>query len=134
MSLHDIAQRRVLVVDDDRHILELVLTRLQVAGCVTAVARDGYEAQKRLWDFRPEAMVLDLNMPGLDGFGVLSWMSRHGMTETVRTMVLTARNGSGDVARAVELGARDYLAKPFHTEQLLRRVARLLARPRSAAA
>ena len=132
MSLHNEApSRRVLVVDDDAYVAELIQTRLEIAGYQTCVARDGIQAVQRLGDFRPEAMVLDINMPGMDGFGVLSHMRANNLTGRTPTMVLTARNHAGDVSQAIKLGARDYLAKPFQDEVLLSRVKRLLARPRA---
>lgn len=124
--------RRVLVVDDDAHIVELIVTRLEIAGFVTRAARNGKEAIQQLTEFRPEAMVLDINMPVLDGFGVLAHMKAHGLSGKVPTMVLTARNNAGDVAKAVQMGARDFLSKPFNDMQLLQRVGRLLSRPRAA--
>lgn len=124
-------RRRVLVVDDDRAILELVCTRLTLAGYDAFNARDGDEALGRLATLRPAAMVLDLSMPRLDGFGVLEQMGKAG-TEKTPTMVLTARHSAADVKRAVDLGARDYLSKPFNNNQLLMRVTRLL-RPRAEA-
>jgi two-component system OmpR family response regulator len=124
--------RRVLVVDDEPFLLELITTRLELAGYVTRTARDGVQAMERVSDFRPEAMLLDVNMPRLDGFDVLRLMREQHLIERTPTMVLTARSASADVAKAVQLGARDYLSKPFKDEQLLARVARLL-RPRQAA-
>ena len=73
-------------------------------------------------------MVLDINMPMLDGFGVLEYMRAQSLTEKTPTLVLTARNSPEDVTRAIRLGARDYLSKPFKDEQLIARVGRLLAR------
>ncbi|HEX7887514.1 MAG TPA: response regulator [Phenylobacterium sp.] len=125
--------RRVLVVDDDPHIMELIVTRLELAGFDTRTARNGADAIQRLTDFRPEAMVLDINMPVLDGFGVLAHMKANDLTAKTPTMVLTARNNAADVARAVQMGARDYLSKPFNDALLVQRVGRLLARTRTAA-
>lgn len=122
--------RRVLAVDDDPAVLELVGIRLSLAGCAIAVARDGYQALERLADFQPEAMVLDVSMPGLDGFGVLARMREKGLS--CPTLVLSARRDADEVRRAIELGARDYLTKPFRDDQLLLRVARLLIRNREA--
>ncbi|HET6971545.1 MAG TPA: response regulator [Phenylobacterium sp.] len=122
--------RRVLVVDDDPAILELVGIRLSLAGCAIAVARNGIQALERLSAFRPEAMVLDVSMPALDGFGVLSHMREKGLS--CPTLVLSAGRNADDVRRAIELGARDYLTKPFRDDQLLLRVARLLIRSRDA--
>jgi DNA-binding response OmpR family regulator len=126
--------RRVLVVEDDPFLLELITTRLELAGFDTRSARDGSQALQRLTEFRPEAMVLDINMPVLDGFGVLIHMKAQGLIEKTPTMVLTARNSPEDVSKAIGLGARDYLSKPFKDEQLIARVGRLLARSRATAA
>ena len=126
--------RRVLVVEDDPFLIELIMTRLAIAEYDVRGACDGVNAIDRLKDFRPEAMVLDINMPRLDGFGVLTYMKAQGLTDKTMTMVLTARNNSEDVAKAISLGAKDYLSKPFKDEQLLARVGRLLSRPRARAA
>ena len=132
MSLGE-RRRRVLVVDDEPYLVELIVTRLELAGFETAVARNGQEALNRLSDFKPEAMVLDINMPVLDGFGVLKHMKAQGLSDKVPTMVLTARSAGEDVAKAIGLGAKDYLSKPFKDEALIARVGRLLARSRTAA-
>jgi two-component system OmpR family response regulator len=127
-------RRRVLVVDDDPFLIELIMTRLAIADYEVRGARDGLDAIQRLADFRPEAMVLDLNMPHMDGFGVLAHMQANGLTNKTLTMVLTARNAAEDVSRAIQLGAKDYLSKPFKDDQLLQRVGRLFARAARAAA
>ncbi|HEX7943601.1 MAG TPA: response regulator [Phenylobacterium sp.] len=126
-------RRRVRVVDDDPFLIELIMTRLAIADYEVRGARDGVDAIQRLNDFRPEAMVLDLNMPHMDGFGVLAHMQANGLTNKTLTMVLTARNAAEDVSRAIQLGAKDYLSKPFKDDQLLQRVGRLFARAARAA-
>lgn len=128
MAAYDTGQPRILIVDDDRAILELVHTRLTLAGYDAFSARNGHEALKRLYSLRPAAMVLDLSMPSLDGFGVLRQMGKE-WTARIPTLVLTARNGTVDVRQAIQLGARDYLAKPFKNDELLMRVKRLFRRP-----
>ena len=124
----------MLVVDDDPFLIELIMTRLAIADYEVRGARDGLDAIQRLADFRPEAMVLDLNMPRMDGFGVLAHMQANGLTNKTLTMVLTARNAAEDVSRAIQLGAKDYLSKPFKDDQLLQRVGRLFARAARTAA
>ncbi len=124
---HEVKQARILVVEDDPMVLELITTRLSLAGFHAFNARDGYEGLARLKEISPAAMVLDINMPRLDGFGVLKGMKVMGIA--VPTLVLTARNQSSDVQEALKLGASDFLAKPFQDQQLLARVARLLRRP-----
>lgn len=119
---------RVLVVDDDLMMRELLATRLAIAGYETFLAKDGREAIHALHEQRPDAMVLDINMPVLNGFGVLEHMQATGQVESVAVMVLTARNQAADVRQAMTLGARDFLTKPFSDTQLLARMARLMRR------
>ena len=126
-NLNEVKQTRILVVEDDPMVLELITTRLSLAGFHTFYARDGVEGLARLKEVAPAAMVLDINMPRLDGFGVLKAMKSMGLA--VPTLVLTARNQSSDVQEALKLGASDFLAKPFQDQQLLARVGRLLRRP-----
>jgi two-component system OmpR family response regulator len=128
MSLAEGARRRILAVDDDRAILELVATRLTLAGFDVFSARDGREAIERIGALRPHGMVLDLNMPGVDGFGVLEHLGMAGAAR-LPTLVLSARHATADVQRAIALGARDYVAKPFRDSQLLLRTARLFRPP-----
>lgn len=120
---------RIFVAEDDRGVLDLVVTRLMLAGYETAYGRDGWEAIAGIQQTRPAAIVLDINMPKLDGFGVLDILGRKPDLASIPVMVLTARNAPGDVQRALALGARDFLAKPFDDALLLARIARLL-RPR----
>jgi len=117
---------RVFVAEDDRGVLDLILTRLELAGYETAYGRDGREALHRLAAYRPNAVILDINMPNLDGFGVLEALRRMTPAFNAPVMVLTARHAPGDVQRALKLGAKDLLAKPFEGPQLLARVARLV--------
>lgn len=117
---------RILVVDDDPMILELLVTRLDLAGYHVVTARDGLEALKRVSDAQPHAMILDVNMPRLDGFGVLKQLNATGRIMALPVMVLTARYQVSDVQEAIRLGAKDFLAKPFKNNQLFLRVERLL--------
>lgn len=115
----------VLIVEDDVDVRELVRTRLELAGFRTTWANDGRDALDQVARTRPDAVVLDINLPRLDGFGLLEHWRRHDVTPPP-TLVLTARHGSRDVERAIALGARDYLAKPFEDRSLIARVCRLL--------
>ena len=125
----------LMVVEDEPAISELLCTRLEIAGYRVFAARDGLDALARVGDIRPAGIVLDINMPRLDGFGVLEGLRKRPSTAAIPTLVLTARNNTEDVRRAVSLGARDYLAKPFEDAKLLARVKRLLhRRPETAAA
>lgn len=119
----------ILVVEDDPAVRNLVRARLRMAGYEVHTARNGAEALVRIGDLKPDAMILDINMPELDGFGVLSALRETRDAHRPSTMVLTARHAEEDVRRAVMLGAKDYLTKPFNETQLMSRVARLLRRP-----
>jgi DNA-binding response OmpR family regulator len=121
------ARRRILVAEDDHDVRELIRTRLTSTNYEVHAVRNGAEALDRFASFRPHAMVLDINMPVLDGFGVLEAMRAHGFNLPV--LVLTARHAADDVRRAVSLGAKDYLTKPFTEAQLQARVARLMRAP-----
>jgi DNA-binding response OmpR family regulator len=133
MSLEK-SKPRIFVAEDDPATLELIITRLSVAGYDVYYARDGGEAVGAIMACRPHAAILDVNMPILDGFGVMRTLRDNpSVNARMPIMVLTARNSPEDVRRAMQLGARDFLSKPFKDAQLLDRVARLLRAPPAAA-
>jgi two-component system OmpR family response regulator len=117
-------RRRILVAEDDHDVRELIRTRLASAGYEVHTARNGAEALVRIAAVKPHGMVLDINMPELDGFGVLEALRAQGAA--IPVLVLTARHAADDVRRAISLGAKDYLTKPFSEAQLQARVARLM--------
>ena len=124
------ARPRILVAEDDAGVRDVIRTRLEMAGYETHTARTGVEALRRVHELKPQGLVLDINMPELDGFGVLTALKARPELKFPPTLMLTARHEvSDDVRRAVGLGAKDYLTKPFSESQLLARVARLLRRP-----
>jgi DNA-binding response OmpR family regulator len=118
---------RILVAEDDQDVRELIRTRLTEAGFDVHTVRNGAEALESVRTTKPNGMVLDINMPVLDGFSVLEALKARGWLFPV--LVLTARHACDDVRRAVSLGAKDYLTKPFTEAQLQARVARLLRAP-----
>lgn len=124
-------KKRILVAEDDLGVRDLVRTQLSMAGYEVHTAINGREAVRRVMELRPTLLILDINMPELDGFGVLSALSERNMPP-VRTMMLTARHASDDIRKALALGAKDYLSKPFNDSQLLARVARQMRPPRLA--
>ena len=120
---------KILIADDDGNVRDLIRIRLRIAGFDPYVAKNGREAVDRALSLWPAAMILDINMPELDGFAVLSEIQDRAPDRKIPTLVLTARHSSDDVQMAVALGARDYLTKPFTEAQLLARVSRLLRKP-----
>jgi len=118
--------KTVLVVDDEPLLTELLEFRLAARSYKAVVAHDGREALARLEDSAPDAVVLDAMMPIHDGFEVLRRMRASDAHARTPVIMLTARRGEHDIVGALELGANDYLIKPFMPEELLARLARLL--------
>lgn len=121
--------RRVLIVEDDSGVRDLIRTRLGGAGYETYTARDGQEGLARAFELRPSGIVLDINMPHMDGFSVLDAMRKDNGLKRIPVLVLTARHAADDVQHAIGLGAKDFLTKPFNEVQLLGRMARLMRTP-----
>ena len=119
---------RIFIAEDDDSILELLVTRMRLAGYHTSQEKDGLSALEAIRRAPPSACILDVNMPRLDGFQVLKRLRADPLTAHVPVLILTARRAPDDIKTAIKLGATDYLTKPFNDEQLLARVARLLRR------
>jgi DNA-binding response OmpR family regulator/HPt (histidine-containing phosphotransfer) domain-containing protein len=122
---------KVLVVEDDPLVASLVVHRLSRAGLAVRHVVDGAAAVSALSD-RPDLMVLDLNLPELNGFQVLERMRERDGTRRTPVLILTASGAEDALVRAFALGADDYLVKPFSPTELLARVQRLLAGDSSA--
>ncbi|HEY1778615.1 MAG TPA: response regulator transcription factor [Solirubrobacteraceae bacterium] len=121
---------RVLVVDDDPDVREAIETALQLEGHHVTTAIDGLAALKRLGQAEFDAVVLDVLMPNLDGFEVCRRLRASGNRTPV--LILTARDSQEDTIRGLDLGADDYLVKPFALGELLARLRALLRRARPA--
>ncbi|MDP2324469.1 MAG: response regulator transcription factor [Gammaproteobacteria bacterium] len=116
---------KILVADDDRDLLELVAFTLAQSGFLALKAADGHDALRIFGVESPDLLILDINMPGLSGFEVCEAVRRKSR---VPVMMLTVRGEEEDLVRALELGADDYLNKPFSPRTLLARVRALLRR------
>jgi DNA-binding response OmpR family regulator len=108
----------VLVVDDDPDIRIMLRFALEDVGFDVRLAADGVEALAALRERAPDCMVLDLMMPNLDGFGLLCAMHETGLGAATRTVMLTCKVDEADVVKGLELGAHEYLGKPFDPERL----------------
>ncbi|TML62840.1 MAG: response regulator [Actinobacteria bacterium] len=116
----------VLVVDDDPDIRMMLRFALEDVGFDVRLASDGVEALALLRERVPDCMVLDLMMPNLDGFGLLRTMHATGLGDATRTVILTCKVDEGDVVTGLELGAHEYLTKPFDPDRLAGILQRLL--------
>ncbi|WP_297627745.1 response regulator transcription factor [Nocardia sp.] len=117
-----------MVVDDDANVRESLERALMLSGFDICSAGDGAEAITVCRERDPDAIVLDIQMPKLDGIGVIIALRAFG--STVPICVLSARNEVGDRIGGLEAGADDYLVKPFHFDELTARLRALLRRPR----
>lgn len=120
---------RILVVDDEAPIVELISEYLRSEGMDVAVAGDGPSALEAVRDRRPDVVVLDVMLPGLDGFEVLR---RVRTFSDAYVIMLTARAEEIDRIVGLSVGADDYMVKPFSPRELVARVKALLRRPRAA--
>ncbi len=120
------AQSRILVVDDEPNITDLVATALRYEGFEVDTAHDGRTALDKAVSFRPQLLVLDVMLPDLDGFEVARRLRQDG--RRVPMLFLTARDATEDKVRGLTLGGDDYVTKPFSLEELLARVRAVLRR------
>lgn len=116
----------ILVVEDDEAIRELIVYTLGNAGYESSAASDGIEGLDQLKRRRPSAVLLDVNMPRMDGFAMLEHMKADESMRDLPVLMLTAQSSPEDIRRGIRLGASDYIGKPFEPRQLLRRIQRML--------
>jgi len=110
---------KILVVDDEPNILQFLELGLQNEGFVVQTAQDGMTAMTLIRNFQPQVVVLDVMMPGMDGFEVCRMLKK---SENVAVIMLTARDEVDDRVKGLTMGADDYMVKPFSFEELLARI------------
>ncbi len=120
---------RVLLVDDDREILEMTSLLLGGAGYAVTTAASGEEALYRVREEIPDLVLLDINMPGMDGWEVLRVLQEDESTAAIPVVMFSVNFEVREKLRALQQGARDYVTKPFDTEALLHRVGELVGWP-----
>lgn len=118
----------LLVVEDDTDILNLLTYNFQVAGFDVLTAKEGYEALSLARHHHPDLVILDLMIPGLDGFQVCKELKRQEDTKNIPVIMLTARGEEVDRIVGLELGADDYVVKPFSPRELILRIRAVLRR------
>jgi diguanylate cyclase (GGDEF)-like protein len=123
---------RILVVDDDSDILQVVKINLELEGYEVETAEDGREAVDKAMAEPPQLILLDIMMPRMDGLTALRRIRSHGATGNTSVILLTARGLPEDRVRGLELGADDYITKPFDIGELVARVKAVLRRTQAA--
>jgi len=119
---------QVIIADDDPAIGALLTATLRRTGAECRLARNGAEALALAREVMPDALILDVNMPGMDGFEVLTNLRADQLTKRIPVVLLTARQQETDVLKGFSCGANDYIRKPFNPMEVTARVARYLPR------
>jgi len=112
-------KKKILAVDDERHIVRLVQVNLERAGYQVVTAFDGREALEKVEAEKPDLVVLDVMMPYMDGFEVLQNLRKNPATRDLHVIMLTAKAQDADVFRGWQSGVDCYLTKPFNPMELL---------------
>jgi DNA-binding response OmpR family regulator len=119
------ANHKILIMEDDEMTAELIEFLLKRQGHDIKVAPDGAQGEQLIQEWQPEIVVLDVLMPFVDGFTVLKNMRSEPRTEHIPVLMLTAKSAERDIVQALDIGANDYLVKPFQPAELLARINRL---------
>lgn len=118
--------KKILAVDDEKHIVRLVEINLQKAGYEVVTAGNGREALEAVATARPDLIVMDVMMPEMDGFAALQKLKENPATSSIPVIMLTAKAQDADVFKGWQSGADLYLTKPFNPAELLTFVQRIL--------
>ena len=118
LSIDQHSQRKALIVDDEEAMVNAIARVFRRDGWVVETATDGFQAGALLMEFKPTLMTLDLKMPGMDGFNMLTFTREHLNSERLKILVISAQPQS-DLNKALEMGADAVLEKPFENTQLL---------------
>lgn len=116
---------KVLVVDDDENIADIIKMYLESSGYAVKLCFDGKEALTAFTEFKPDLALLDVMLPHMDGIDILKWIRKDNSTPVI---MLTAKGETFDKVLALELGADDYMVKPFEPKELIARVKAVLRR------
>lgn len=116
---------KILIVDDDENICEVIKMYVESAGYNTRVCHNGKEAEEVFSEYRPDLVLLDIMIPNIDGIDVLKWIRKEYETPVI---MLTAKGETFDKVLGLELGADDYIVKPFEPKEMLARMKAVLRR------
>ncbi len=121
--------KTILVVEDEEDVLELLRYNLDKNGFAVETATSGEEAMDKARRMHPDLILLDIMLPGLDGLDVCKVLKRHADTERIPIVMVTAKGDEADIVAGLEVGADDYITKPFSPRVLVARVKAVLRRP-----
>ncbi len=121
----------ILIVEDEIDIAQLVSFNLERAGYSVDIVHDGREVLEKILKDQPNLVILDLMLPGMDGYQILKEMQRDTRSHSIPVLMLTAKSQIDDRIKGLELGADDYLTKPFSPKELILRAQAILKRNRA---
>lgn len=124
-------EETVLVVEDERDVVDLLRYNLNKAGFAVLIATDGLKGLEMARQNRPDVIILDLMLPGMNGHAVCKALKGDPDTESLPIIMLTAKGEPGERVQGLEMGADDYVTKPFSTKELVLRVKALMRRTKS---
>ncbi len=119
------ALEKILIVDDDKNICEVINMYLESSGYDTKIVYDGKSAIEAFEKYKPNLVLLDVMMPNINGIDVLKWIRKEGITPVI---MLTAKGDTFDKVLALEIGADDYVVKPFEPKELVARIKAVMRR------
>lgn len=121
-----LGKKKILLVDDEEALLEILSSRLKFAGYEVFTANSGEAAIDLLKKNNPHMVILDIMMPGMDGFSVLGKLKENPKTRSIVVVMLTSKGDASSIRKAISLGAADYIIKPFTPAILLEKIKRIL--------
>ncbi|MCX7822656.1 MAG: response regulator transcription factor [Syntrophobacterales bacterium] len=124
-------KEKILVIEDDEDILNLISYQLEAHQFIVRRAQSGQEGFEIAWNERPDLIILDIMLPDMDGFEVCKRLKRHDETTHIPVIMLTAKGEEIDRVLGFELGADDYVVKPFSPRELILRIKAILRRKQS---
>jgi len=121
--------KKIVLAEDEPQIARLIEFKLKKEGYEVTWKENGEEALKAIKADKPDLILLDVMMPVMDGYEVLRRLKEDENLKSIPVVMLTARAQEKDVVKGIDLGAEDYITKPFHPAELLARVKRILGKP-----
>jgi DNA-binding response OmpR family regulator len=118
----------IVIAEDEPHIARLIKFKLEKEGHEIHWENDGGAALKRIEEVKPELIILDIMMPVMDGYQVLQAVKDNPDLKDIPVVMLTAKGQEKDIVRGIQMGAEDYIVKPFHPAELAARVEKVLSR------
>lgn len=119
-------QKKILIVDDERELVDFIKMRLEANNYAVVVAFNGTEGLEQVQSEKPDLILLDVMMPGMDGFGVLSKLGSDPETRKIPVLMLTAKGETNSIMLAQQFRVADYIIKPFKSEDLVKAVQKCL--------